>query len=228
MKREPIKTSQFVRPSVMSPLLAAIFAITLFAVPSYAAEQPAGSKEKVVFEDNFKGKLADGWSWLREDPQAWRIEDDALEIRVQPGLAKSVKNALLRDAPDRSRGKFAIEVTITSNDKPTRQYEQGGITWYHDGRPVFKLVKELIDGKPYIIPGRKPMPDKTVQLRLIVTSDHWTAEYRPSGKGDYLTAAEGKLPSPDKDQISIQCYNGPPKAEHWIRFDDFRVLQLPE
>ena len=30
-----------------------------------------------------------------------------------------------------------------------------------------------------------------------------------------------------KEQVSIQCCNGPPGVEHWIRFDDFRILQLP-
>ena len=28
----------------------------------------------VVFADNFESKLGDGWSWAKENPQAWRIE----------------------------------------------------------------------------------------------------------------------------------------------------------
>ena len=51
------------------------------------------------------------------------------------------------------------------------------------------------------------------------------AHYRPDCKGEYQKAGEGRLPPPNKDQISIQCYHGPPNAEHWIRFDDFRVTQ---
>lgn len=135
---------------------------------------------------------------------------------------------LAREAPDRSKGKFAIEVTVTNTVKPTRQYEQAGITWYHDGKPVFKLVKEFIDGQLYIIPGRKPMPAKSVQLRLIVTADRWTAQYRPDAKGEFQTAAAGGLPAPGKDQVSIQCYNGPPDSKHWIRFDDFRIQRLDD
>lgn len=186
------------------------------------------AEPQVVFEDGFKGKLGEGWTWLRENSEAWRVKGNAIEIRVEPGVAPTVKNALLRVAPDRSRGRFAIEVTVTNTVQPIRQYEQAGITWYHNGKPVFKLVKELIDGKTWIIPGKKPMPSKTVQLRLIVVGDSWTAQYRADGKGKFLTAAKGKLPAPGKDQVSIQCYNGPPEAEHWIRFDDFRILQLPE
>ena len=186
------------------------------------------AEPEVIFEDAFSGKIDAGWTWLREDPDTWRIKDDALEIRVEPGVAPTVKNALLRTAPDRNEGTFAIEVTVTSTAPPTRQYEQMGITWYNGGRPVFKLVKELIDGDTWIIPGRKPMPSQTVQLRLIVTANSWTAQYRPEGKGEFQTAGKGKLPAPGEDKVSIQCYNGPPDAEHWMRFDNFRILRMPE
>ena len=203
--------------------------IVLSAVALLAINLPLIAAEpQVIFEDSFDGKLAKGWSWLRENPDTWRIKDKVLEIRVQPGVAGTVKNALVREAPDRSKGTFAIELTVTNNTRPIQQYEQGGITWYHNKKPVFKLVKELIDGDLYIIPGKKPMKAKTVQLRLIVTADKFTAQFRPDGKGEFQTAATGPLPSAGRDQVSIQCYNGPPNAEHWIRFDDFRILRLPE
>ncbi len=181
---------------------------------------------EAIFCDTFDAKPAEGWKWLRENPPAWRMKDGALEIRVEPGVAGTVKNALVRPAPDRSQGTFAIDLTVTNTTHPTNQYEQAGITWYHDGQPVFKLVKELIDGDLYIIPGKVPMKAETVQLRLVVTADTWTAQFRPNGEGDFQTAATGKLPPPGSDEVSIQCYQGPPDAEHWIRFDDFRILKL--
>jgi hypothetical protein len=185
------------------------------------------NRRKVIFEDRFENKPAEGWTWLRENPSAWRVKEGALEIRVEPGVARTVKNALVRRAPDRSRGKYAIDVTVTNTTKPIQQYEQAGITWYSNGKPVFKLVKELVDGELMIIPGRKPVASETVQLRLTVTADSFVAQFRPDAKGKFQTAAKGKLPAPGDDQVSIQCYNGPPNAEHWIRFDDFRILQLP-
>ncbi|MHC4433643.1 MAG: family 16 glycoside hydrolase [Planctomycetota bacterium] len=185
-------------------------------------------RQTLVFEDHFDSRPAAGWRWLREDTRTWRMKEDALEIRVEPGVARTVKNALVRRAPDRSRGRFAIDVTVTNNTKPTQQYEQAGITWYNNGKPVFKLVKELVDGQLMIIPGRKPMTSKTVQLRLIVTADSFIAQFRPGATGEFQTAATGKLPPPGDDEVSIQCYNGPADADHWIRFDDFRILQLPQ
>ena len=184
------------------------------------------SNEQVIFEDNFDGKPDQGWSWLRENSDCWRIQNSGLEIRVEPGVADTVRNALLRTAPDRSEGTFAIEVTITNHAYPTQQYEQAGITWYHDGKPVFKEVKELIDGDLYIIPGRQPMPTKSVRLRLVVTANSWEAQYCPEDATKFQTAATGELPPPGDDQVSIQCYNGPPDGEHWIRFENFSIKQL--
>jgi hypothetical protein len=184
------------------------------------------ASEKIIFVDNFAGALGDGWSWLRENPDGWRIRDGGLEICVEPGVAETVRNALVRQAPDRSEGTFAIEVTVTNHTVPTQQYEQAGITWYNDGKPVFKEVKELVDGQLCIIPGKQAMAAESVRLRLLVTADSWEAQYCPQGGTEFQTAAAGELPPPANDQVSIQCYNGPPDAQHWIRFEDFRIKRL--
>ena len=84
----------------------------------------------VIFTDPLKEKLGEGWSWSREDAQAHRLTKDGLEIRIQPGDANTVKNALVRAAPDRSKGRYAVEVTVSSLAKPVKQWEQAGMTWY--------------------------------------------------------------------------------------------------
>ncbi|HON06714.1 MAG TPA: hypothetical protein PLW02_01290, partial [Verrucomicrobiota bacterium] len=38
-----------------------------------------------IFVETFNGKLSDGWRWLREEPQDWRIKTNALEICARPG-----------------------------------------------------------------------------------------------------------------------------------------------
>jgi hypothetical protein len=196
------------------------------AVAAKDVERPVAAKNKVVLEDNFEGDLAAGWSWIRQRAAHWCVRKGALEIRVVPGLAATVENALVRSAPVRSEGTYAIDVAVTNNSPPRQQWEQAGITWYQDGRPIFKLVKELVDGRVMIIPGRKPIDSKTVQLRLVVTADSYTAMYREEGQGNFQIAAKGKLPPGDNEQVSIQCYNGPPNAEHWMRFDNFRIVEL--
>jgi hypothetical protein len=179
-----------------------------------------GAEPEVIFDDKLQGKLGEGWEWLREDAKTWRHSDKGLEIRVEPGLAATVKNALVRKAPDRTSGKYAIEVTIENTAPPSQQYEQAGITWYQGNKPVFKLVHEFIDGRLYVIPGKKPTETRLIQLRLIVSKDQIVAQFRPDAKGEFQTAATGKLPPGTDEKVSIQCYNGPPDAEHWMRFSD--------
>jgi len=184
--------------------------------------------EEILFQDSFAGTIDSDWTWLREDPSCWRSTEDALEIRVEPGVAGTVKNALLRPAPDRRVSSYAIDVTVTNLALPIQQYEQAGITWYVDEKPVFKIVKELIDGELFIIPGRAPMDRVTVELRVIVTVDSFTAQFRPDGETEFQTAATGELAAPGEDQVSIQCYNGPPEAEHWIQFRNFKITKLSD
>lgn len=187
------------------------------------------TKEATVFEDSFDAdKLEAGWSWIREDKGSWRLKDGGLEIRVQPGAAQTVKNALVCNAPDRKTGRYAIEVTVKNHTVPTGQFEQAGITWYLGERPVFKFVKELVNGQLVMVPGRKPMVSESVRLRLVVDAGSWAAMYQPGCEGPFLQAATGKLPAPGEDKVSIQCYHGPPDAEHWIRFDDFKILRLKD
>ena len=84
------------------------------------------AREETVFEDCFDHHLADGWSWIRQQPARWCVRDGALEIRLMPGDAKTVENALVRKAPDRRAGPLAIEVTVTALSEPVQQYEQAG------------------------------------------------------------------------------------------------------
>lgn len=129
----------------------------------------------------------------------------ALAMLSIPGTlaADTFKNGLVRKAPDRTNGRVAIETTVTFAVPPANQFEQAGLTWCQDGKPVFKLVHEQIDGKPYIIPGKIPTPEKTVQLRLVLTADQVTAQFRPDAKGEFRTVARGALAPGANEQISL-------------------------
>ncbi|MCP5516898.1 MAG: hypothetical protein H7A45_06520 [Verrucomicrobiales bacterium] len=203
--------------------------ISLLLAGCTAAVLPtAATEEAPSFAEDFEGRLDGGWTWLRPDPQDWCLRQGGLEIRNRPGDAGSVRNALLRPAPDRTNGTWIIEVTVRHLQPPTGQYEQAGITWYSGGEPVFKFVKELVDGVLMMIPGRQPMPAASVRLRLTVTGNRYVAEYQPDAAGPFHRAATGELPAASSDQISLQCYHGPAGDEHWVRFDDFRIAVSAE
>src|SRR5262249_3987145 len=124
--------------------------LLLFVGFCIAPQAAFGQGEHVVFKDLLKGQFDSSWHWLREHPNFWKNSSEGVEIRVEPGLAQTVKNALVRKAPDRSQGKYAIDVTVEFTSPPSNQYEQAGLTWYQGGKPIFKLVHERIDGKTYI------------------------------------------------------------------------------
>lgn len=45
----------------------------------------ADENEKVLFEEKFASELGPGWSWVRAEPKAWKIEKNILLIRTLPG-----------------------------------------------------------------------------------------------------------------------------------------------
>src|SRR5690606_26339524 len=83
--------------------------------------------ETVVFTEPFRGELSEGWSWLRERPEDWRLSDGGLELRSRPGLADTVTTALVRPAPALDGGKWVFEVTVTFLNDLTEQFEQAGL-----------------------------------------------------------------------------------------------------
>ncbi|MBI5820784.1 MAG: hypothetical protein HZA88_17590 [Verrucomicrobia bacterium] len=197
--------------------------------------------DEVLFQDDFAGKLGDGWSWVREEKPGWRIADKKLEIRVLPGnlwgRANNVKNVLVRQAPDTSQGE--VEVSVNIANRPTHQYEQANLAWYYDDSHMVKLGLELVNGEVCIVMGREeadktrtlakiPIAATAVRVRLRVAGNQIRGQYRVTGTDAWLDAGAGDLPAPPNGQakISLHCYQGPPDAEHWPRFSEFRVLRI--
>jgi regulation of enolase protein 1 (concanavalin A-like superfamily) len=194
--------------------------------------------EELLFGDTFEGKLGAGWSWVREDPRAWRIGDRALEIRPAHGTVEKATNLLVRKAPETSERTTAAEVTV-SND-PTEQYEQCGIVWYYNDRHYVKLVKEVVDAKSWIVMGRThpergalagKIPfvreDKAV-LRLEVTGEKIAGRVRKLDEKKWTDVGTCQLPVDGQAMVSLQAYHGPLDAEHWARFESFRMLRIAD
>ena len=80
-----------------------------------------------------------------------------------------------------------------------------------------------ITGVGEVIKKRKP------SFRCVAVepdADEFAGEYQAGARGEFKSLGTGPLPPSKNDQVSIQCYNGPPGAEHWIRFDDFRMAKI--
>jgi regulation of enolase protein 1 (concanavalin A-like superfamily) len=191
-----------------------------------------------VFKDEFRRKLQPGWSWIREDPAAWRLaKKGGLEIRVQPGNmwgpVNDAKNVLIRPVPRGARD--IVELSVTVFNEPARQFEQADLVWYHDDEHMVKIGQELVDGVLNVVMGREegnnrrtiakvPIQATSLELRLIVAGDTVRGQYRPSGETVWKDAGACPLPASGSANASLQTYQGPPEGERWVRFSAFRVL----
>ena len=209
------------------PLALALFGVTICHA------------DELLFQDDFKGKLATGWSWLREDPNAWRVTERGLEVRVQPGNMwgppNDAKNVLVRAAPD--PGANVVEVSVTVTNHPTEQYEQVDLVWYYDDSHMVKLGQELVDGKLSIVMGREeadktrtiailPLKSFSVQLRLSVAGNLIHGQFRTPDTETWQEAGGCDLPVHGPPKISLQCYQGPANIEHWARITGFHIQRL--
>jgi regulation of enolase protein 1 (concanavalin A-like superfamily) len=198
----------------------------------------AWGDDLVLFAESFRSNLQEGWSWLREDDSGWRITDQGLEIRVQPGNmwggANDAKNVLVRPVGELNSG--AAEVTVVVENRPTEQYEQIDLVWYYADSHMVKIGQELVDGQLSIVMGREendrtrtlaiiPLEHHRVELRLRVEADQIEGAFRPFGSPQWTTAGRCQLPTKDAAaaQISLQAYQGPADKEHWARVQDLQV-----
>ena len=199
----------------------------------------AVSAGEVLFQDDFKGKLGEGWSWMREHREAWRATDRGLEVRIEPGNMwgpqNNARNVLVRSAP----AVVDLEISVSVENKPTNQYEQVDLVWYYDDGNMVKLGQELVDGKLSVVMGREendktrtvaiiPLDSTTLRLRFIVKGKRIRGQFFTADAKDWREVGETDMPAPidGKAKISLQFYQGSPKEEHWARVWDFRVEKV--
>jgi serine/threonine protein kinase len=97
------------------------------------------------FKDDFVGQLADGWTWLAEDPEKWSLSavPGSLQIIASdasfdgPALPP---NILVRDPPS---GDF--EITTSLRFAPTSNYQFAGLVVFQDQGNVLQFGRAFCD-----------------------------------------------------------------------------------
>ena len=195
--------------------------------------------DELIFQDDFKGGLGEGWSWVREHREAWRATERGLEVRIEPGNmwgpANDAKNVLVRPAPDASKDQ--IEISVNVENQPTNQYEQVDLVWYYDDSDMVKIGRELVDGQLSIVMGREkadrtrtvkivPIKGESVRLKLLVKGNQIQGQFRAPDGADWQEVGGCDLPVPATNipaKISLQFYQGTADSGHWARVSGFRV-----
>jgi regulation of enolase protein 1 (concanavalin A-like superfamily) len=215
--------------------------LLIFACAAAALVAPACSAGELLFKDDFKGALGQGWSWIREHREGWRLTDHGLEIRVEPGNmwgpANNAKNILVRQAPDHAQKEIITSVQV--ENRPTEQYEQANLVWFYDDGHMVKLGLEQVDGKLTIVMGREekdrartiaiiPVQANRIGVRFLVKGNNLRGQYRTPESESWVDAGQCDLPVNGPPKVTLQCYQGPADQEHWARFTDFRIERAGE
>lgn len=216
-----------------------LFALLPLSLAMGLAPVLAQEKERPAFTEPFDGTLAKGWSWVREDPKAWRLDKGALVVKTSTGSLwqqqNNNRNILLRPYPDAKNRRVAVEVRV-END-PTNGFEHAGLVWYCDDDNYVALLREKLgakvevqlvsetDGKPKVGFAQKPFEPKTVWLRMELSDTKAKGLFRASEKDDWQVLGQCDLPLKGQPRVGLITGYAPPKSDHESRFSDFRILQ---
>jgi len=206
--------------------------------PQFRAPVP----ETILFEERFDSKLREGWSWVDQKPDAWRLEADRLLVRVEPESVIKDESILTRNLPRTEKPALIVEVCVES--EPTENFENAGISIFHDERNYCALSREYLgtpekgrtslvmgghkDGKkyPYAIVA---WPAERAWLRLIISGGNVTGQARASESDEWKTIGQFTEPSDVRRQVPKQVRMaaglGPKSGEHWAAFTRFRILE---
>ena len=203
-------------------------AVTLFLLAAAPAD------DEVLFRDEFKEKLAPGWSWVREQKDAWQVADGTLQVRATPGnlweKENDARNLLLRDPPKDAKS-FVAEVTVSHT--PVSFGEQAGLLWYRGDDNYVKLVKEFYDGKTWVVlaaerDGKAEYREadcraEWVTFRLTVADDKVSASFRPVGGTEWKSAGEFAFERKSNARIGLTAHHAPADSKRVAHFRDFRL-----
>jgi cytochrome c len=218
------------------PMTLAAAAVLLGAgcSPPPPTELPA----TVLFEEKFGAALGEGWSWVREDAKAWRLEGGALHIRAIPGSLwekeNTAKNVLVRALPA-GADPATLEVTVTS--APAVQAEQAGLLWYGDDDHYVKLVREFTDNalqavmviedgtKLAVVGEKKKLPaGDAASFRLVRAGGKLTGRYK-AADGTWKDVGTCDVPAWEA-KAALFAHGAPaPETDRWARFGGFRITK---
>ncbi|HVE39059.1 MAG TPA: hypothetical protein VNM14_04175 [Planctomycetota bacterium] len=198
------------------------------------------TQEKVIFEEKFAGKLADGWTWLREDAAGWKLEGGSLKIKAQPGKiwykTKTAKNVLLRKLPEKGTADAALSMEVTVDANPEANSEQCGLYLHFDDGNFVKIIREHLKGKTNVMMVRElkniPEPQQPkeeaatpVRLKLVWSGAKVSGAYKTTG--EWIPVGEVDCPVPDGSaSVALASHGGAPESERWATFRDLRVVKL--
>jgi hypothetical protein len=198
------------------------------------------TQDAALFEEKFaEGKLAEGWSWIREDATGWKVESGALKVKCLPGSIwykkRDAKNLLVRKLAVAATEEAPVSIEVTVDSDPETNAEQCGLFLYYDDANYVKLIRECNRKKPGIVLARQAkgfpesLPPKEelkgpIHLKLVWSGAKVTGSYKTAG--DWVPVGEYELPEPTSElKIALGAHGAAPDADRWATFTAFRIAK---
>lgn len=218
----------------MKPLSVCVAALLPWGLIESRAQEPADE----LFHEPFADKLQPGWTWTREEPGSWRIDNGALIMRTPQGYLyktqNNARNLLLRPAPEIPAEGIAVEVDLES--APLIQYEHAGLIWYYDDDNYACVLVEVLKGKTEVQMvtekdaqctfAVKEAEAHRVRLRLEVANGQLTTAFRAPTETTWTPVATHPLPKSGPAQFGLTAGGAPKDAGRFLIFRDLRAIRL--
>jgi hypothetical protein len=200
--------------------------------------------DKTLFADDFRDGLSDQWQAAGLKKEDYRLRDGGLEMRVQPGPLTGDTPMLKVILPFTSAETVVASVKVTVLDGFTADHEFAGVYLLDETGLEFGAKKERVGGRLVFAPGRyrfagrpgeegdpgkyavdyTPAAKDARPLRVVV--DRGTAFFQagPSADGRNQTFFQSALRREKALRgFGLAAAGAPAGADHWVRFEDFRV-----
>ena len=231
-----MQTEQAMRSTTTLPAVA-LFVLGI-ASPTFA--------EDVLFADYFKNGLSEKWEVVGLHKKDYRVRDGGLEMRVQPGKLSDKGPMFKVVLPFTAADTVIVSVRVTLLNPLTVENEFAGVHLLTNGSREFSAKKQRIDGKTVFAPGKyqfigKPgergdpekytityanESDQAGPLRIIVDRGNALFQVGPSLDDKYQNFFHSAIGQKATSRGScLTAAGAPDKAEHWVRFTEFRVVK---
>ena len=182
--------------------------------------------------DSLSNPPQEPWIWIRENTKTHYTSEQGLSIELEPGSlmggGQGVKNILVRPLPINAS---MVEAQVEFD--PELQYEQAGLILYNDDDSYIKLVKEFVDGKPWIVMGveidaKNPMVKKVpvsgskVKLRFRFNEESIQGIWVDHDNTETIAGAYD-FPMKPRPCIGLFTQNAHPPNQCRAAFSDFRI-----
>ncbi len=200
--------------------------------------------ERGPFKDDFADRISDKWQVVGLKDSDYRVRNGGLEMRVQRGAMGRATPMLKVFLPFNSADSFAASVKVVPLDNFTQDGELAGLCLIDEAGPEFAAKLQRVDDKLVFappkyqfigVPGEEGDPKKydvkytlaTAKDSLLLITVRGGYAFFQAGaynakayQGIFHSAIRGDS---KKRGFCLVAAGAPEGAEHWVRFENFRV-----